>query len=503
MKRIKYTIPLFIFLLQFGFSQTDQPLTPKPVSVYPSIQDFSKALDDIFNDPNFSNSHWGVVIQSLNTGEYFYKRNENKNFMPASNMKLFTSAVGLLDLGPNFQYETSLYLKGKIDDEIVKGDLVIRGSGDPTITARFYNDDPNYVFSSWADSLVELGVEEIRGNIIADDDVFDDVGLGSGWSWDDETYYYSAPVSGVSFNDNCVDVSIMPGETIGSKALITFRPNTRYVTVLNDIATVKDDSVTKLEFYRDRGTNLIHCFGTIRLSEPKYTESISVNNPTQFAAVVFKEILESKGIAVKGYSADIDEFTEALDYTAMTKLFSQLSPKLDQIVNVINKRSNNLYTEQLLKTIGFKHEKVGTTENGIKASEPYLKQMGIDPDNIQIVDGSGLSRMNLITPMQLNNLLRYMYKSKVFKSFYESLPIAGVDGTISRRMKNSRAENNVHAKTGYINSVRSLSGYVTTADGEMLTFVIIANNFLVPLPLAENIQDLVCVLLSNFSRGKK
>ncbi len=502
MKKSKIILTILFSVITLGFTQIDSSKLPKPVSVYPSIQDFSKTLDDIFNDPNFSNAHWGVVIQSLNTGEYFYKRNENKNFMPASNMKLFTSAVGLLDLGPNFQYETSLYLKGKIDDEIVKGDLVIKASGDPTVTARFYNDDPNYVFSAWADTLVEMGVEEIRGNIIADDDVFDDVGLGSGWSWDDETYYYSAPVSGVSFNDNCIDISIMPGREIGSKALITFRPNTRYVTVLNDIITVTNDSVTKLEFYRDRGTNIIHCFGTIRISEPKYTESVSVNNPTKFAAVVFKEILEAKGITVKGYSADVDEITEALDYTAMTKLFAQLSPKLDQIINVINKRSNNLYTEQLLKTIGYKHEKLGTTENGIKSSELFLKQMGIDPDNIQIVDGSGLSRMNLITPMQLNNLLRYMYKSKVFKSFYESLPIAGVDGTISRRMKNSRAENNVRAKTGYINSVRSLSGYVTTADGEMLTFVMIANNFLVPLPLAENIQDLVCVLLSNFSRGK-
>lgn len=503
MKNLKNIFIILIILFELGNSQIEQTQDTRPVSVYPSIQDFTKVLDDIFSDPNFSNAHWGVVIQSLQTGEYFYKRNENKNFMPASNMKLFTSAFGLLDLGAEFQYETSLYIKGRIDEEIVKGDLIIKGSGDPTITARFYNDDPNYVFSLWADSLKELGVEEIRGNIIADDDVFDDIGLGSGWSWDDETYYYSAPSSGVSLNDNCVDISIVPGEKIDSKALITYRPNTKYVTVLNDIATVSDDSVTKLEFYRDRGTNIIHCYGTIRLSEPKYTESISVNNPTKFTAVVFKEILESKGISVKGYAADVDETLEALDYTALTKLYFQLAPKLEQIVKVINKKSNNLYSEQLLKTIGYRHEKVGTTDNGIKSAEVYLKQMGIDPDNIQIVDGSGLSRMNLITPMQLNNLLRYMFRSKVYNSFYESLPIAGVDGTISRRMKNTRAENNVRAKTGYINSVRSLSGYVTTADGEMLTFVMVANNFLVPLSLAENIQDLVCILLSNFSRGKK
>jgi D-alanyl-D-alanine carboxypeptidase/D-alanyl-D-alanine-endopeptidase (penicillin-binding protein 4) len=169
----------------------------------------------------------------------------------------------------------------------------------------------------------------------------------------------------------------------------------------------------------------------------------------------------------------------------------------------VNKVSHNLYSEQLLKTIGYEKLKFGSVENGLKASQNLLKQMGIDPENLQIVDGSGLSRLNLVTPAQINSLLRFMYRSRYFNEFYESLPIAGVDGTISNRMKNTRAMNNVHAKTGYINAVRSLSGYVTTTDGEMLTFVMIANNFLVPLKLAENIQDLVCILLSNFTRGNK
>ncbi len=480
-------------------SRTQTDTLPK--ARYSDLKEFSKILDDIFNDPAFSNAHWGVIIQSLSTGEYFYRRNENKNFMPASNMKLFTTALALLQLGPDYTYKTSLYLNGKIKNEEIKGDLILRGTGDPTITGRFYNDDALTVFNNWADSLINLGIEVINGNIIADDDAFEEENLGTGWSWDDETYYYSAIPGAVCFNDNCIDLKITPSDKIGKKAIIDFYPKTKFVTILNNIITVSDDSVTNIDFYRERNTNIIQCFGTIRKSETEIKESITINNPTKFTAQILKEIFESKGIKVKGQALDNDELGISRDYSKMKLIFTQESPPLKEIIKVINKRSHNLYAEQLLKTIGYEKLKFGSIENGLKASQNILKQMGIDPDNIQIVDGSGLSRLNLFTPAQLNSLLRFMYRSKYFNEFYESLPIAGVDGTIANRMKNTRAMNNVRAKTGYINAVRSLSGYVTTADGEMLTFVMIANNFLVPLKLAENIQDLICILLSNFTRG--
>lgn len=503
MMKIKSVALLVLILINFSFSQVvnKPPVDTLPKVKYSDLKEFSKVLDDIFNDPAFSNAHWGVVIQSLSTGEYFYRRNENKNFMPASNLKLFTTALALLQLGPDYTYKTSLYLNGKIKNEEIKGDLILRGVGDPTITSRFYNDDALTVFNNWADSLVNMGIEVINGNIIADDDAFEEESLGNGWAWDDETYYYSAIPGGVCFNDNCIDLKIIPGEKVGRKAIIDIYPKTKYVTILNNVVTVSDDSVTSIDFYRERNTNIIQVFGTIRKSETEIKESVSINNPTKFTAQILKEVIESKGIKVKGQALDNDELGIVRDYQKLNPLFTQVSPPLKEIVKVVNKVSHNLYAEQLIKTIGYEKLKFGSFENGLKASQNLLKQMGIDPENLQIVDGSGLSRLNLITPAQLNSLLRFMYRSKYFNEFYESLPIAGVDGTIANRMKNTRAMNNVRAKTGYINAVRSLSGYVTTTDGEMLTFVMIANNFLVPLKLAENIQDLVCILLSNFTRG--
>jgi D-alanyl-D-alanine carboxypeptidase/D-alanyl-D-alanine-endopeptidase (penicillin-binding protein 4) len=501
--KIKSVILAFFILINSCFSQviqkSDSDTLPKVK--YSDLKEFSKVIDDIFNDPAFSNAHWGVVIQSLSTGEYFYNRNENKNFMPASNLKLVTTALALLQLGPDYNYKTNLYLNGKIKNEEIKGDLILRGVGDPTITSRFYNGDALKVFNDWADSLVNMGIEVINGNIIADDDAFEEEALGNGWSWDDETYYYSAIPGGVCFNDNCIDLKIIPAKKVGQKAIIEVYPMTKYVTVLNNVVTVSDDSTTNIDFYRERNTNIIQVFGTIRKSENEVNESVSVNNPTKYTAQILKDVIESKGIKVKGQALDNDELGIVRDYQKLSPLFTQVSPPLREIVKVVNKISHNLYAEQLMKTIGYEKQKFGSFENGLKASEKLLKQIGIDPENIQIVDGSGLSRLNLITPAQLNSLLRFMYRSRYFNDFYESLPIAGVDGTIANRMKDTRAMNNLRAKTGYINSVRSLSGYVTTTDGEMLTFVMIANNFLVPLKLAENIQDLVCIMLSNFTRG--
>lgn len=504
MARIKTVLILLIIFSANIFPQTTSKIAfdTLPKVKYSDLKEFSKILDDIFNDPAFSNAHWGVVIQSLSTGEYFYRRNENKNFMPASNMKLFTTALALLQLGPDYTYKTTLYLNGKIRNEEIKGDLILRGVGDPTLSARFYNGDALAVFNQWADSLVNMGIEVINGNIIADDDAFEEESLGNGWSWDDEPYYYSAISGAVCFNDNCIDLRIIPADRVGKRAIIETFPKTKFVTILNNVVTVSDDSVTNIDCYRERNTNIIQCFGTIRKSELEVKESVTVNNPTKFAAHVLKEVLESRGIKVRGQAIDNDEIGIVRDYQKLTPLFTQVSPPLKDIIKVVNKISQNLYSEQLLKTIGYEKLKYGSIENGLKASKNLLKQMGIDPENLQIVDGSGLSRLNLFTPAQLNSLLRFMYRSKYFNEFYESLPIAGVDGTIANRMKNTRAMNNVRAKTGYINAVRSLSGYVTTTDGEMLTFVMIANNFLVPLKLAENIQDLVCVLLSNFTRGK-
>lgn len=495
---------LIVFLITFALESVSQNVkteTPKPVSTQSIVADLQKDLEDIFNDPNFANAQWGVVIQSLETGEFLYRRNESKSLMPASNLKILTTATALCMLGPNYRYMTRLVTNGTKENNVLKGDLIIKGSGDPTFPKKYRNDSLHTLFASWIDSLKQAGITEVTGDIIGDDNCFDDQGMGIGWSWDDETYWYAAPTSGLSYNDNCVDLSVSPGEYVGSSARITLNPKTNYVELKNNIRTVPPDSLQNLDYFRKSGTEVINAFGTIPINGNTRVESISIDNPTLYTVSVFKEMLEASGIKVNGSAKDIDDVKPRKEFTTIYQTInSSTSPPLSEIIKTINKKSHNLYAEQVLKTLGKELGGSGTANRAVEIEKKFLSNVGMDPDKLIIVDGSGLSRLDLITPMQISTLLGYMYRHKYWKEFYNSLPIAGVDGTLENRMKNSRAANNVRAKTGYINYVRALSGYVTTKDGEMFTFAMMANNYTVPTSLANNLQDLVCIRLANFSR---
>ncbi len=493
----------FAFILIITFSVLTFPqesirdTTPK--FAYSTVPEFWSQINDIFNDPNFINANWGVVIQSLETGEYFYKRNEDKFFMPASNLKLFTTSAGLIILGSEYKFKTNIYMNGFVDGSILKGDLVIQGKGDPTISGRFYNGDMFKVYDNWADSLREIGIDEITGNIIGDDNAFDEVGLGAGWAWDYESEWFAAPSSAICFNDNCVDIVVTVNKKTRQPEII-LTPNTKYVIILNKLSIVPKDSSTSIAAYREIGTNVITVFGTIRDDSDSVKTFVTVNNPTQYAMVVLKDVLRKKGIIIDGYPIDINDMTTSLDYNHMKLLFTQDSPPLREIIKVINKNSQNLYAEQVLKTIGLETKGYGNVDNGVQAENKIFKDMGINPESMNIVDGSGLSRLDLVTPKQIVTLLSYMYKSKYFIPFFNSLPIAGIDGTLGDRLQNTKAQGKIRAKTGFIEGVRSLSGYAFTADNEPIAFSIIVNNFNVPVKLAENIQDLVCLRLASFKR---
>jgi serine-type D-Ala-D-Ala carboxypeptidase/endopeptidase (penicillin-binding protein 4) len=498
-RSIALIIILFGFISISAQEKKDTVSQIPPRYSYSTLPEFYSQMDDIFSDPSFSNSTWGVLIQSLETGEYFYKRNADKLLLPASSLKIFTTAAGLILLGPEYRFTTNIYKRGSIDGSILKGDIVIQGRGDPTISGRFYGDDMMTVYNLWADSLINLGIDEIDGNIIGDDSEFDDRGLGEGWSWDDESYWYSAQSSAISFNDNCVDISVAVSKDKKS-AKINVEPFTKYVIVTNQVMVVPKDSTTNIDVYRERGTNLITISGTIKENSDTVKTFCTVNNPTQYAMVILKSILERRGIIIKGSPMVVEDLPRPVDYKQTELLFTNYSPPLREIIKVVNKNSQNFYAEQILKTIGLEAGHFGTTENGIEVELDIFKDMGINTDGMNIVDGSGLSRLDFVTPRNFNSLLNYMYKSKYYIPFYNSLPIAGVDGTLGTRLKNTKAEGKIRAKTGYLTAVRSLCGYALTGDNEPVSFSIIVNNFNVPVKLAENLQDLVCLRLSNFRR---
>ncbi|HEX9253832.1 MAG TPA: D-alanyl-D-alanine carboxypeptidase/D-alanyl-D-alanine-endopeptidase, partial [Ignavibacteriaceae bacterium] len=380
------------------------------------------------------------------------------------------------------------------------GDLVIQGRGDPTISGRFYNNDINYVFDTWIDSLLDMGIKNIKGNIVGDDNLFDDIGLGNGWSWDYETDWYAAQSSAISFNDNCVDITIYYDKKYDS-VFVSSKPGLRSIVILNNVKPAVGSEKTNIEVVRERGTNVITVSGKFRKDADSLVTYATVQNPTQFAMLVFKNRLESRGIRVNGYAIDIDDYERTINKSDLELLFISYSEKLCEIIKVINKGSQNFFAEQLLKTIGLEKFGLGSVANGVAAVQEVFAEIGLNPENIVMADGSGLSYMNMVTPKQVVELLKYMYTNKkVYTDFYNSLPIAGIDGSLGKRMQNTTAQNNVRAKTGYISHVRSLSGYALTADNEPIAFSMIANNFNVPVKLAENIQDLVCLRLTNFRR---
>lgn len=454
-------------------------------------------LDGIFADPNFANAQWGVEVWSLDRAEPVYEHNPTQLYMPASNNKLLTVAATLVRLGPEFCYETRILADGPIDDGTLRGNLIIVGSGDPSNAPRFQEADPFRTFRNWASRLKEKGIRSITGDLIGDGAAFEENALGDGWEWDDLAYGYAAPVSALQFNENLVAIDISPGEQEGSPANIKIRPLEKYLSVANRIVTSAAGAEARIEVERAEGKESVVLKGTVPLKSNQLTQTVAVQLPTTYYLEALKLVLEQEGVdvsrcavrAVRGWNAP-----------SLKPLWIHTSPRLADIVKPLLKVSQNLYAETLVRTLGLRLSSDGSFARGREVVESVLHSMAIEKGTYFYADGSGLSRRNLITADLLVRIFKFMYRNRYFQQFYDALPIAGVDGTVSGRMKGTLAENNVHAKTGSIANVRSLSGYVRTADGEMLAFSMIANNFLVTSKMAEYVQDSAVERLATFSR---
>lgn len=470
-----------------------------------SVQKFQKETDRLINQKFLDNAFWGIQIQSLKNGDILYSHHAKKNLIPASNMKIFTSVFALDKLGPDFQYTTTVYLHGRFEDDTTfSGNVILRGMGDPTISGRFFDNKITKVLEDWADSLAAKKIKIIHGRIIGDDNFFGDDELGKHWEWDEESYWYSAQVSGLSFNDNCVNWYVTPAQ-IGQPAKIQLAPGTSYVTIDNRITTVAGSSESQeIEFTRERSSNLIRASGKITANSDVQVGYVTVENPTLFTATVMKEVLQKKGIQVDSASVDIDNLTSYTYHdsdTTVMRIAVYQSPKLDEILKIVNKRSQNLFAEQLLRTVAAVIDSDGTGRRALQSERAFLKEIGISPDKMYIMDGSGYSRTNLVTPESIVALLKFIRQHKYWKVFYESLPKAGMERSLNHRMKNTPAEGNVRAKTGTLDNVSTISGFVKTADGEEMVFSIMCNNFSVDNLEVQKVQDAILVNLASFSRN--
>lgn len=458
-------------------------------------------INNHFNDSVLSHAHWGVLIKSLKTGKVWYEKNSTRMFMPASNQKILTTASALSKLGPEFRFETDLSYSGVISDSVIKGDLIVWSNGDPTLYSRFYN-DPRDVFRLWADSLKKLGIKLITGNVIANDNAFDDWPFGNGWPVDDLDSWYSAEIGALQLNENNVDLTIISPDSLNGKIIVEPNLPSAFYTIVNNLTTT-DTGNPNFWMSRSYGSNQIVLDGQVKIKSKPFETTPSLHNPSLFYVTVLREVLLEKGIRVIGCAKDCDDIEGWIAPAANSNLIiKHYSQPLKEIIKGLMKRSQNLYAETMVKTLGWKYSGVGTFRSGRKIVEEVLAGFGIALGTYAYRDGSGLTRYNYVSPEQIVKILTNMYSSEYNIAWMESLPIAGVDGTLKNRMKGSRAEGNVRAKTGTISNVRGLSGYIKTGDGEELVFSFLINGHLLGTTENEYITDSVLKLIADYSETK-
>ena len=465
-------------------------------------------IDDILTQPDVARGMWGIEVVSLESGKTLYTRNADKLFTPASNTKLFTTSAALALVGADYKFHTTLETGAAIDKYgRLSGDLYLVGRGDPNLSGRTlpYNlrterkMPPVQVLSELADQLVQKGVHYIDGDVIGDDSYYAFERYGEGWTQDDLVWEWGAPVSALTINDNVLFVSILPADRPGEKAFLTMTPYADYYRIDNRVMTTPPGTAPrKIYIEREPGANQITLWGNIPVDDSGAHEALAIEDPATFAAQLFRSMLEQRGIVV--YGRPKPKHTELAKLSTITVtavasaggggeervpsgvlpqplvLAQHDSQPLLQDIKVINKVSQNLHAELMLRLIGHEKGTAGTIESGLEVLHSYLAQAGIQNDEYVFYDGSGLSRQNLVTPHAVVKLLRYTQQQPWGASFQDTLPVAGIDGSLAERFHNSPAQGRVQGKTGSLGHVNALSGFATTDSGEKVAFSILCNN---------------------------
>lgn len=528
MKPSKYPVLLilvsaFLFALPV-LSQTNRPMivvgkpTPKPTSspapqptVAPTplptatpIPSSIATLADLQSKIRLSSSRYetrrgsiGIKIVSLDTGKVIYEENAEKYFMPASNMKNFTVATAIERLTPSFRFVTSVFANARPDaDGTLKGDLTIYGRGDMSFSTSFTDRDYYRALDDLADAIIRAGVKRIDGNLIGDESYFSGYAIPPSWEWDDLQWYYGAEVSALPFNDNSFDLSIK-GSAEGMPCIVNVRPLNPVVRIINTCVTTAAKSRREPMVKKGLDDNTVEIGGTMPAGD-EYSNQITVTRPAELFIALLKERLEKKGVVVNGQRKLITAKDKAYLAVASSvppvELARVEGPPFSVVAAKTMKPSQNLYTETILWTLGeqgrafavapntkpdanpYLNPRSTSADRGIFVVRNFLTEIGVAPDGIIQWDGSGLSRHNLVTPAAVVTLYLYMAKqSRYSQTWLDSLTVGGVDGTLRNRFKGERTQGNVRGKTGTIDQVSALSGYVTTTGGEKAVFSVIIN----------------------------
>lgn len=436
-----------------------------------------------------SDVHVGIEVVSMTTGKRLYQKIPQHLFVPASCLKMITGAAALHELGVDYRFETKMFTDGKIEQKTLKGNLFLQGSGDPELAFR---DLEELVFQ-----LKLNNIQKIEGDLYVDNTLFDGVSQGPGWMWDEGANRWNSPMDALTLNHSCVDVWVKPAEHYGKAPLVYVHPKTDFIVLENRAVTTEEEDNLSVERRWMQRENVIEVKGQVSSAKEALHFMIPVEDPHLYTGHVFRDILIKAGFAFKGKIA-----VKATPQGALL-LATHVSRSLSLLVEEMMKSSDNLYADCLFKKIGEKkYGAPGTWQKGSQAVREFLAAtVGMNVEKMVVLDGSGLSRYNLISARQFVEFLTWMHSQfNCCSEFVSALPISGVDGTLIDRMGRAGMKGKVRAKTGSMTGISSLSGYLTTNDGETLAFSILQNGFTGKASeYKTKIEDEICGFLVNYS----
>lgn len=452
--------------------------------------ELGEKIDRAIDESEFASARWGVYVSSLRDGHVLYARNAQRPITPASNMKVYTTAVALDLLGADYRWRTSVYANAAPDAQgTIDGDLILYGRGDPELAADAKHGRNVASLGQLVDALYARGVRRVRGAVVGDESYFRGEALGDGWLWNDVQWYFGAEVSALSINGNETTLTVTPAAKAGDAVNIKFDTPTDYFHVDNDANTLERGTPTSIGITRGLSDNEFRIWGDFPAGGRGFSARLAAHRPALWAAKLFRAALLARGISVEGEARtrDARENVDArFDPQAAVELASVKSRTLGEVARSTNKESINLFAELILRTLGKERGAMapgsdeqrtrmrGDDEAGTAVLRLWLERVGINVEGISLHDGSGLSRLDLVTPEATARLLAAISKTSAAEVFRETLPVAGRDGTLGGRLRSVAGR--IQAKTGTLTYNNSLSGYAQTEDGEPLVFSIICNN---------------------------
>ncbi|MCC7010839.1 MAG: D-alanyl-D-alanine carboxypeptidase/D-alanyl-D-alanine-endopeptidase [Acidobacteria bacterium] len=455
------------------------PKASRLADAYPQQPDttLTADLDRVLDAPELSRALVAARVESLVDGRVLYSRHADTLVVPGSNMKILTVAVAAERLGLSYRFETRLDAEGEIVDGTLRGDLVVTGTGDPSIGSP--DDGHAAVFLEWAEALHRAGIHHVAGRIVGDDNAFDDRELGPGWAWDYLAYGYAAPAGALNYNENAAVLRITAGAAEGRPASVRAGPPGHPLDVRADVTTTASGSAPTIVLERFPGRPTLLVRGSVPRSGAAISRTAAVDNPTRFFVEALRLALASRGIAVDGGAWDIDDLPPAAAPRPRQLVARHASPPLSALAGYAMNVSQNQYAEVFLKALGRAAAADGSTEAGRRAVVETLTAWGLPADALVLHDGSGLSRYNYLTALAIVRVLRHVWEDERLRGpFVSWLPIGGAaGGTLETRMRGTPLAGRVQAKTGTISNVRALSGILTTRAGEKLAFAIVANHY--------------------------